>query len=98
VALKRLRMTQLKPFDILVIQTAIEEYERKYPRRPTPSAEEALAWRLRRRDRRRKQGQLGVTAERRPLRIYERFRAWWKRTEQSPPSDARLYRPDGTLR
>jgi hypothetical protein len=36
----------LKPTDMLAIQTAIDEYERKYPRRPVPSAEEALAWRM----------------------------------------------------
>jgi hypothetical protein len=42
----------LRPVDILVIQRAIEDYERKYPRRPTPTAEEALAWRLGRRGRR----------------------------------------------
>jgi hypothetical protein len=36
----------LRPVDIFVIQRAIEDYERKYPHRPTPTAEEALAWRL----------------------------------------------------
>ncbi len=36
----------LKPTDMLAIQSAIDEYERKYPRRPVPSAEEALAWRM----------------------------------------------------
>ncbi len=36
----------LKPTDMLEIQSAIDEYERKFPRRPTPSAEAALAWRL----------------------------------------------------
>jgi hypothetical protein len=36
----------LKPTDMLEIQTAIDEYERKFPRRPAPSAEAALAWRL----------------------------------------------------
>jgi hypothetical protein len=38
-------MAQLTPFDILIIQTAIEDYKRKYRKRPVPSAEEALAWR-----------------------------------------------------
>ena len=33
----------LKPTDMLEIQSAIDEYERKPPRRPTPSAEVALA-------------------------------------------------------
>ena len=36
----------LNPTDMLEIQTAIDEYERKFPRRPAPSAEVALAWRL----------------------------------------------------
>ena len=40
----------LKPTDMLEIQTAIDEYERKFPRRPAPSAEVALAWRLGKRE------------------------------------------------
>src|ERR1700753_1945261 len=36
----------LKPTDMLEIQSAIDEYERKFPRRPAPSAGGALAWRL----------------------------------------------------
>jgi hypothetical protein len=36
----------LRPTDMLEIQSAIDEYERKFPRRPAPSAEVALAWRL----------------------------------------------------
>jgi hypothetical protein len=36
----------LKPTDMLEIQSAIDQYERKFPRRPAPSAEVALAWRL----------------------------------------------------
>jgi hypothetical protein len=44
-------MTQLRPADIFVIQAAIEDYRRRYPDRPTPSAEVALAWRLDRKGR-----------------------------------------------
>jgi hypothetical protein len=40
----------LRPTDMLEIQTAIDEYERKYPGRPAPSAEVALAWRLGKRE------------------------------------------------
>ena len=40
----------LKPSDMMEIQSAIDEYEKKYPRRPAPSAELALAWRLGRRE------------------------------------------------
>jgi hypothetical protein len=36
----------LKPTDMLEIQSAIDQYEKKFPRRPAPSAEVALAWRL----------------------------------------------------
>jgi hypothetical protein len=36
----------LKPTDMLEIQSAIDQYERKFPRRPAPSAVAALAWRL----------------------------------------------------
>jgi len=40
----------LRPTDMLEIQSAIDEYEKKYPRRPEPTAEEALAWRLGKRE------------------------------------------------
>jgi hypothetical protein len=36
----------LKPTDMLEIQSAIDKYERRFPRRPAPSAEVALAWLL----------------------------------------------------
>jgi hypothetical protein len=38
-------MSQLQAIDILIIQNAIEDYKRRYPRRETPTAEAALAWR-----------------------------------------------------
>jgi hypothetical protein len=34
----------LTPWDMLVIQTAIERYEKTFPNRPSPSPAEALAW------------------------------------------------------
>jgi hypothetical protein len=40
----------LTPSDMLEIQSAIDEYEKKFPRRATPSAEVALAWRLGKRE------------------------------------------------
>jgi hypothetical protein len=40
----------LKPTDMLEIQSAIDEYERRFPGRPAPSAEVALAWRLGKRE------------------------------------------------
>lgn len=36
----------LRPTDMLEIQSAIDQYERKFPGRAAPSAEVALAWRL----------------------------------------------------
>lgn len=39
-------MSRLRPFDVFEIQTAIDKYERKHPRRATPTAEVALAWSL----------------------------------------------------
>jgi hypothetical protein len=36
----------LRPTDMLEIQSAIDAYERKFPRRPTPTAEAALEWRF----------------------------------------------------
>ena len=40
----------LKPTDMLEIQSAIDAYERKFPRRQAPTAEVALAWRLGKRE------------------------------------------------
>jgi hypothetical protein len=70
-------MTYLSPMDILVIQNAMEEYSRKYPDRPTPSAEEALAWQFGDRGRRKKQRQTSATDERAPARLFESLRGWW---------------------
>jgi hypothetical protein len=70
-------MTHLSPMDILVIQTAIEEYSRKYPDRPAPSAEEALAWQFGDRGRRKKQRQTSATDEQAPVRLFESLRSWW---------------------
>lgn len=74
-ALERLRVTQLRPLDILVIQTSIEEYKRRYPYRETSLAEVVLAWRLGRRGSRQhrvpaeSEGKMGLLR-----RIYENFR------------------------
>jgi hypothetical protein len=70
-------MTHLSPMDILVIQNAMEEYSQKYPDRPTPSAEEALAWQFGDRGRRKKQRQTSATDERAPVRLFESLRSWW---------------------
>jgi hypothetical protein len=61
--------------DILVIQNAIEEYSRKYPGRPVPSAEEALAWKYG--GSHKKQRKANATEERAPVRLFETLRGWW---------------------
>jgi hypothetical protein len=68
-------MAQLTPFDILIIQTAIEEYKRKFPKRPAPSAEEALAWRAGHKIRRPSQ----ATGEQGWHSIADNFRKWFVR-------------------
>jgi hypothetical protein len=70
-------MTHLSPMDILVIQNAMEEYSREYPERPTPSAEEALAWQFGERGKTKKQRQTSATDERAPVRLLESLRGWW---------------------
>jgi len=35
----------MTPRDILEIQSAIDRYEKKFPRKPSPTPAEALAWR-----------------------------------------------------
>jgi hypothetical protein len=39
----------LNSTDILKIQSAIDRYEKRFPRRPSPSAEDALEWQARKR-------------------------------------------------
>jgi hypothetical protein len=34
----------LNSTDVLKIQSAIDRYEKRFPRQPSPSAEDALAW------------------------------------------------------
>jgi hypothetical protein len=63
--------------DILVIQSAIEEYSRKYPDRPVPSAEEALAWKSGDGGKRKKRRQTSATEDRAPVRLFEILRGWW---------------------
>jgi hypothetical protein len=70
-------MTHLSPMDILVIQNAIEEYSRKYPDRPIPSAEEALAWQFGDRSRRKKGRQAKPADERAPVGMFAILRGWW---------------------
>jgi hypothetical protein len=70
-------MTHLSPMDILVIQNAMEEYSQKYPERPTPSAEEALAWQFGERGKTKKHRQTSATDERAPVRLLESLRGWW---------------------
>jgi hypothetical protein len=50
----------LRPTDMLEIQSAIDDYERKFPRRPAPSAEVALAWRLGKREAKKRLASWGI--------------------------------------
>jgi hypothetical protein len=68
-------MTHLSPMDILVIQNAIEDYSRKYPDRPVPSAEEALAWKFC--DRSKKRRPANAIEERSAVRLFQVLRGWW---------------------
>jgi hypothetical protein len=52
----------LTPSDILEIQSAIDRYEKKFPRRPSPSVAEALAWRQGKREAR-DPGSSGIDTE-----------------------------------
>jgi hypothetical protein len=61
--------------DILVIQNAIEEYSRKYPKRAAPSAEVALAWKFGGRGRKKKQP--ANLEERVPVRFFGSLLGWW---------------------
>ena len=70
-------MTHLSPMDILVIQNAIEEYSLQYPDRPTPSAEEALAWQFSNGGGRKKRRQASAADERAPVRLFEILRSRW---------------------
>jgi hypothetical protein len=70
-------MTHLSPMDILVIQNAIEEYSRKHPGRPVPSAEEALAWKYGDHGSRKRQRTANAAEERAPVRLFETLRGWW---------------------
>jgi hypothetical protein len=70
-------MTHLSPMDILVIQNAIEEYSQQYPDRPTPSAEEALAWKFGNGGGRKKRWQASAADARGPVRLFEILRGRW---------------------
>jgi hypothetical protein len=66
-------MTHLRPFDVFEIQTAIDKYEQRHPRRATPSAEVALAWTLGWRGRARVSGvSIKRTEENQPRRKQKR--------------------------
>src|SRR5271168_239103 len=71
----------LRPTDMLEIQSAIDEYERKFPRRPPPSAEVALAWRLGKREAaKREQGSISEVAQQECSRLmwaWEQLRLQW---------------------
>jgi len=50
----------MTPRDILEIQSAIDRYERKFPRKPSPTPTEALAWKAGKRLRSDKGSWIGI--------------------------------------
>jgi hypothetical protein len=96
----------LKPTDMLEIQSAIDEYERKFPRRPAPSAEVALAWRLGKREAKRRLSRmapdLAPTGQEPPDSLFaqqecnrlvwawEQFRIHWQTLDLSEDSPTRF--------
>jgi hypothetical protein len=80
----------LKPTDMLEIQSAIDAYERKFPRRPEPSATVALKWRLGKREWAQRLAQNPELAfdenkKREPVlaEAWERFRVKWQTSRDS---------------
>jgi hypothetical protein len=86
----------LKPTDMLEIQSAIDAYERKFPRRPEPSATAALKWRLGKREWAKRlarnpelafdEKQTPVHAEQESSRLvwaWEQFRLKWQTSRDS---------------
>lgn len=68
----------LTPTDMLKIQSAIDAYERRYPRRPSPTAAEALAWQANKRGFKLALVQNAAEASAVPA-ISSSFRRWLKR-------------------
>jgi hypothetical protein len=68
----------LTPTDMLKIQSAIDAYERRYPRRPSPTAAEALAWQANKRGFKLALVQDAAAASAVPA-VSSAFRRWLKR-------------------
>lgn len=64
----------LTPWDMIVIQTAIDRYEKAFPNKPSPSLAEVLAWNAK------QSGHHSRSKVRRNLwsRISESILAWWQ--------------------
>ena len=64
----------LTPWDMFVIQTAIDRYEKAFPDKPAPSLAEALEWNAK------QNGHDSRSNARRNLwsRASEAIRAWWQ--------------------
>jgi hypothetical protein len=53
-------LMSMTPRDILEIQSAIDRYEKKFPRKPSPTPAEALAWKAGKRLRPDKRSWVGI--------------------------------------
>ena len=79
----------LTPWDMFVIQTAIDRYEKAFPNRPSPSLAEALEWNAKRNRGGLRSKVQGPDGERRQSpwsRACDFILAWW---HTSPPRRAR---------
>jgi hypothetical protein len=81
----------LNSTDILNIQSAIDRYEKRFPRRPSPSADDALAWQAGKRrglpqPNARDRSELRHTGI--WFRIFQSFRVWRQRGARSKERSA----------
>jgi hypothetical protein len=79
----------LTPWDMFVIQTAIDRYEKAFPDKPSPSLAEALEWNAKQSRREPRSKVRGPSRERRQglrSRATEFILTWWR---TSAPQKAR---------
>jgi hypothetical protein len=81
----------LNSTDILNIQSAIDRYEKRFPRRPSPSVDDALAWQAGKRRSLQQSNARDRSELRHPgiwFRIFQSFRVWRQRCARSKERSA----------
>jgi hypothetical protein len=71
----------LTPWDMFLIQTAFDRYEKRFPDKPSPSPAEALSWHATQSARRSRpdvRGQIMVYARGLSSRASESIPVWWQ--------------------